>query len=224
MDDSLEYFLFDTHSPQVALRIIIPKIQSTNEKVGLLALTVSELHVHVVTVQPHTVCWHYWHTYTSDAPFIIILKVLYCAIVCVTVLSVKVKQEVCTCHGAKYANWLPPPNAWTQSSAILQFLLCVATMTHLPVVWCTCTTCTTCIWIVWGCVHLSSLLICAIRYIDMNTSSTMRSSIQQYYYYIHTICTCVGMYSIWIITHIHVVYSCMTLIGMHEMHGQVYPN
>ena len=185
MDDSLEYFLFDTHSPQVALRIIIPKIQSTNEKVGLLALT--------VTVQPHTVCWHYWHTYTSDAPFIIILKVLYCAIVCVTVLSVKVKQEVCTCHGAKYANWLPP-NAWTRFSAILQSLLCVATMTHLPVVWCTCTTC---IWVVWGCVHLSSLLICAIRYIDMNTSS---SSIQQYYY-IYIICTCVGMYSVWIITH-----------------------
>ena len=27
--------------PQVALRIIVPKIQSQNEKVGLLALTVS---------------------------------------------------------------------------------------------------------------------------------------------------------------------------------------
>ena len=37
-------FIFDTHthSPQVALRIIVPKIQSTNEKVGLLALTVSD--------------------------------------------------------------------------------------------------------------------------------------------------------------------------------------
>ena len=53
----LSPFFFDTHSPQVALRIIVPKIQSPNEKVGLLALTVSTSMklLYGLTMYAHTV-------------------------------------------------------------------------------------------------------------------------------------------------------------------------
>ena len=47
-------FLPLSYSPQVSLRIIVPKIQSPNEKVGLLALTVSTCtslaHVSIIVV------------------------------------------------------------------------------------------------------------------------------------------------------------------------------
>lgn len=54
---SLPSSLIHTRSPQVALRIIVPKIQSTNEKVGLLALTVSN-YPHEVTKQLRILCAH----------------------------------------------------------------------------------------------------------------------------------------------------------------------